>query len=82
MVDVLTVVPPGCRPQSVSSSVVKEVHRPRSLCLVNSLMEVFDCHCVGLALGGGNTCEGGLTVKVPPSEAPKVQHVAVFEVSA
>ena len=79
----LLAMPPACGlPEAVRCGVIQEVSQPCSFCLADSLLEVFDCIGVGLALGGSSTCKGSLTVNVPPTKAPEVWSPMVFKVCA
>ena len=58
---------------------VKEVSGPGPFCFPDSLVKIPNRCITRLALGGCNTGEGGLTVNVPPMEAPEVRCVATLE---
>ena len=82
VVDAVSMVPASGRPKAVDGGVIKEVCGPSPLRFSDGLTEVPDHSVTRLAPGGCDTGEGGLTVNIPPSEAPEVRCAATFEIPA
>ena len=82
VVNAASVAPVRGRSEAVGGGVVEEVCGPSTLRFSDGLAEVLNRSDTRLASGGCNTGEGGLTVNVPPSEAPEVRCSATFKVSA
>ena len=76
MVDAAAVAPASGRPEAVSGGVVKEVCGPSPLGFPDGLAEIPNRRVTRLASGRCDTGEGGLTVNIPPSEAPEVRCMA------
>ena len=66
-------------PQGVMSDCGEVVIGPATFGFSNSAPKRLDGIFAGLALDGGDSSEGGLTVYVPPSEAPEVRRVPLSE---